>query len=396
MRRRAVLLGATGLSILGSAHSREDDKWGASRGYPTGLIGGLQRDPAYRVGNYSGGFEQMFSHHVIRATGEASPLSASPLKNFSYRWGSFKTTPDDYLERRAATGLLICRGKEVFVERYRMGRTADMRLTSWSMAKSVTSLLLGICLDRKLIKSFDDTADTYVEELRGTLHGSVTLRNLANMSSGVEVLHERDNPTIYGSALFSPQASVAKTIAGWNRRREEQGRTFNYNELCALTVGMVIRKAAGTSLAEFAQTQLWQPMGAEADATWLTDRERGEFNCIGFAARLRDWARLGLLIADRGMAFGRPVVSASWIHECTHWSEKDQQCRVGFAKPGAGYKAFMWHGNANGTWLSFSGNHGQRVLVDMRSRTVLVHTGVDHDGDWQSELQEVFNAATKI
>ena len=82
------------------------------------------------------------------------------------------------------TGLFIGRADEVWAEHYRYDRTEAMRFSSWSAAKSVTSLLLGICIDRGLIGSLDDTAETYAPELAGSYHGGVTLRNLANMSSG--------------------------------------------------------------------------------------------------------------------------------------------------------------------------------------------------------------------
>lgn len=395
-RRNVLSLSLTTAVVVPVPLVHAQDKWGASRKYPVGVSGGLTRDPAYRVGNYSGGFEQVFPHHVIKAPGVARALSSVPHADFSYRWGLVSKTPDEYLEQWPTTGFLICRGDNILVERYRMGRTPESRLTSWSMAKSVTSLLLGICIDRGLIKSLDDPADRYAPELKGTLHGSTTLRNLANMSSGAEVLHDRDNPTIYPSAFTSPQSSIARTVAGWNRRREDQGRTYNYNELCPLTVGVVIRKVTGLSMSAFAENALWQPMGAEADATWLTDSERNEFNCIGLAARLRDWARLGLLVADRGRVGDRQIVSEAWIRECTQWTENEKQARVGYAMRHAGYKAFMWHAKSDGSWLYFNGHHGQRVIVDMNRRTVLVQTAVDHEGNWQEELFAMFNAASQL
>ena len=86
-------------------------------------------------------------------------------------------------------------------ESYQFDRKPDMRLTSWSMAKSVTSLLLGICIDRGLVRSIDDKAEDYVPYLKGTLHGGTSLRNLANMSSGAAILHDRDNPTHLSAGL---------------------------------------------------------------------------------------------------------------------------------------------------------------------------------------------------
>jgi CubicO group peptidase (beta-lactamase class C family) len=162
-----------------------------------------------------------------------------------------------------------------------------------------------------------------------------------------------------------------------------------------LTIGMVIRKVTGSSMSAFAEKNLWQPMGAENSATWATDSLKNEFNCIGFAATLRDWARLGTLIANRGRVENVQVISESWIKECTSWSDKDKQVRVGIASSRFGYKAHMWHNKSDGSRLYFNGHHGQRVIVDMPTRTVMVHTAVDHDGNWQAELFEMFEAATR-
>lgn len=395
-RRNFIQSALVPVSVLVPRLGWAQDKWGASRDYPTGLAGGLEKDPAYRVGNYSGGFEKVLPHRVIQAARSSLPFKGEHRDDFKYRWGFSGRSVAEYMDQWPATGLLICRGQNILVEKYRYARTSAMRLTSWSMAKSVTSLLLGICIDRKLIDSYDDIASKYVPELAGTLHGSTTLRNLSNMSSGAEILHDRDNGTIYPAAFLGPNSSVVKTVTNWNQRKEDQGRTYNYNELCPLTLGIVIRKVTGLSLSEFTQQNLWEPMGAESDATWTTDSERNEFNCIGLAATLRDWARLGNLVANRGRVGEQQVVSDAWIAECTSWGPLDKQVRHGVAMPGRGYKAHMWHWKADGSRPFFNGHHGQRVFIDMPTKTVLVHTAVDHQGNWQAELNEMLDAASKL
>ena len=397
MRKRDFLryLLTTSSSVI-PLNSWSIDKWGADKGYPTGWEGQFQRLPEYRVGNYSGGFEKMLPHNKILPSENPSKYEVVKVRDFKYRWGLFNKTPENYLENWSTTGILISRDSKIFYEKYLQGRSADMRLTSWSMAKSVTSLLLGICLDRKLIDSYDDPAEKYLPELKDTLHGGITIRNLSNMSSGADILHDRDNSVIYPSAFLSRNANITQTILNWNKKREEQGKTFNYNELCPLTIGMVIRRVTGLTLSAFSQAALWQPIGAQSIATWTTDSEKNEFNCVGFAATLRDWGRLGTLVANRGKVGDTSVVSESWINECTSWSEKDSQVRVGVAAKYEGYKAHMWHLKADGSRLFFNGHHGQRVLIDMPTRTVMVHTAVDNDGNWQAELFEMFEAATKI
>lgn len=398
MKRRALLLSAATLPLLGAPAARANDLWGADGGY----AGGWGTPPnwaghkALRVGNYSGGYEKMFPNHAIVAPGRASPLATGVRGDISYRWGLFNKTVAEYVQGLPVTGLLIARQGIVLAEHYQFGRQPDMRLTSWSMAKSVTSLLLGICVDRGLVRSLDDTAQTYVEELRGTLHGGITLRNLANMSSGAAVLHDRDNAQIYPKAFLRKNSDLELTVRDWNQSEGPQGARYNYNELCPLTIGMVIRRVTGQTMAAFCQEALWQPMGAEAGATWLTDSLGKEYNCIGFAARLHDWARLGQLVAQNGVMDGRQVVSERWINECASWSDRDTKVRHGNAMPGMGYKCFFWHPKADGSWMMMNGHHGQRVLVDRKTQTVMVQTAVDSEGPWQREFFALFAAATQL
>lgn len=397
----AAMLAGAGMVAARTARAQDAAallKWGGTQGYPEGWGGGFERDPLYRVANYSGGFERMLRHHVVRASPQAAPWlwRDAPVVDLRYRWGLFTRTPAEYMQAWPVTGLLISRGPDILLERHAFARNASMRMTSWSMAKSVTSLLLGICIDRGLIASFDDTADRYVPALAGTLHGAVSLRNLSNMCSGADVVHDRDNRTIYPVAFLGSDADIMRTVAGWNARREEQGRTYNYNELCPLTLGLVIRAVTGGTLSAFTQQALWQPLGAQGDATWTANVQWEEFNCIGFAATLRDWSRLGRMVADRGRVGDQQVVSQSWIDECTRWRTDERHMRMGVAMREYGYKAHMWHARADGSRLFFAGHHGQRVIVDMPTRTVLVQTAVEHEGNWRAELMALFDAATRL
>lgn len=400
--KRRTLLGAAAASWGASVAFAEDDRWGASDGFPTGWGNprGLSPDLRMRVGNYSGGFERMMPSRTVQCAAEY-PLRERSRADIGYLWSGSRKGVDDYLAAWPVTGLLVARGGDVWLEQYRYGRTAEMRMSGWSMAKSVTSLLLGIAMDKGLVASLDDVAAKYVPSLAGTLHGETTLRNLVNMSSGAAIVHAQDNLKIYPAALTGPRPNIESTVRGWNDRSEAQGVRFNYNELCPLTVGMVLRAACKTSLSEFAQSALWQPMGAEANATWLTDAGGNEFNCIGFAAGLRDWARLGQLVAQRGEMNGHQIVSRAWMDSYSKWDANERQVRHG-AWPGAsgrllnGYKAFMWHVKADGSQLVFNGAEAQRIFVDLPTQTVLVQTAVDARGDWQSELYALFQAAVAM
>ncbi len=395
-KREFIKMGLIGISGLGPpARAQIDDKWGASRGYPIGVTDSIQKYPELRVGNYSGGFEQAFPFRKIAPATIPTPFEYTPVIDLRYRQGFFTKSPDDYLKSSPVTGLLVCRDNRILFERYRFGRTETMRLTSFSMAKSVTSLLLGICLDKGLISSYDDEAQKYLPELQNSLHGSVTLRNLSNMSSGAAVDHQRDSGIMNLKGLLRWDSRITPIVQNWNKRAEDQGRRFNYNELCALTIGMVIRRVTNQSLSEFSQDALWGPLGAQDMATWTTDSIGDEYNCIGFAATLRDWGRLGVLVAGQGRVRETQVLSESWVNEFTSWGPLDAQVRYGMVRPTAGYKAFMWHLKPDGSRLYFGGHHGQRVVIDMPTRTVLVQTAVDDEGNWQPEMLTMLDAFTK-
>ncbi len=259
------------------------------------------------------------------------------------------------------TALAIARKGDIWFEEYGFSRTAEMRMTSWSMAKSVTSLLLGIAIDRGLVASLDDRAEQYVPSLAGTAHGGIAMRHLVNMSS--------------------------------DTRGEEPGHRFNYIELCPLSLGMVLRAVAGTSLSEFAQRTLWQPLGAEADATWQCDGRHHEFNCIGFAARVKDWLRLGQPVAQQGEMNGTRIVRRQWIAECCTWRADEQQVNYGRPDARDGYKAFFWHARNDGSQPYFHGHHGQRVFVDIPTQTVMVQTAVDESPKMLRETYAIFAAA---
>ena len=404
IHRRKLFSGVAALAAITTPRvaQAETDTWGAKQNYPSGWgpsgqVPRWEAYPEYRVGNFSGGYESMFRHRVVETQPPAAPLTTMTRTAY-YSWQGQRKSLDDYLGNSPIFGFLIARKGEILIERYRMGRQPSMRFQSWSMAKSVTSLLVGIALDRGLIRSIDDTPSQYVASLRGTLHGGIPMRHLLNMSSGVEVQHERDPiridvPALLGSASNRTKGTdVEKVVRDWTGVREPPGTRFNYNELCPLTMGMVIRAVSGTSLSDFAATYLWGPIGAEARATWLTDSLGKEYNCVGFAATLRDWARLAQMIAQRGNMMGRSVVSRAWLDDCATHGPLDRQVAFGKVRADMGYRNFFWLPRSDGRWLMMNGAHGQRVLVDRRSETVLVQCSAGQEGFSQQELLSLFGA----
>ena len=163
------------------------EDYGASSGYPVGDRATCSR---FRVGCYSH-FDQVYEGRLVRRATTPSPLAraaAEPAVRYEYQGQTF--TLDDYLARNPATGLLVARGDTILIERYQYARHDRHRFTSWSMAKTVTAMLIGIAIAEGRIRSVDDPAAAYVPALAGTEYGRTSLRHLLQMSSGVRFVEE--------------------------------------------------------------------------------------------------------------------------------------------------------------------------------------------------------------
>jgi CubicO group peptidase (beta-lactamase class C family) len=146
-------------------------------------------------------------------------------------------------------------------------------------------------------------------------------------------------------------------------------------------------------LALIAEQQLWQPMGAAADATWLTDAKGFTFSGAGVSATLQDWARVGILVANDGYLNGQQIVPKAWIEDTARHTDKDQASRFNVARPGRAYKNFFWHHTADGGMLRMAGAISQNVLIDRKSKTVLVQTGVSNEDGADEMMRTLFASA---
>jgi CubicO group peptidase (beta-lactamase class C family) len=294
---------------------------------------------------------------------------------------------DDYLARTPTTGLLIARGDTILVERYQYDRTDRQRFTSWSMAKTVTAMLVGIAIAEGHIRSVDDEAATYVPELAGSEYGRTALRHLLQMSSGVRFREEYsgndDISTLVLNTYLLRGAGGPSAVTPFNERAAPAGSRFSYSSAETQVLGLVLRGATGRPPAEYLESKIWQPIGAEADATWLVDNSGQEATFCCFNAVLRDYARLALLMAHDGGWRGRQVIPAAWVMDMTI-------TRPGQPSPGSfGYGYQTWILRGERRMFMFWGVRGQRIYVDQRSKLVMVNTSVHKKSVDNAALQEM-------
>lgn len=273
-------------ALLGKAQNYpvSDGNWGRSEHTRVGSWSALDRVPG------------VLTQKVAKSSVLQPLPRATAVPDLQYRYRNATYSLEEYLDRRRVTGLLILKDGQIVFERYRYGRSDDARFLSFSMAKSVTSLLMGVALDQGQVKSLDDVAATYVKELEGSAYGQTRLRDLLRMSSGVtftERYDGRDDVSRLSGAVSSGWPSTLEVLRSFQDRHSPPGAKFVYASSETEVLGRVLTAATGRTLAELTEQWLWQPMGAEHEAFWCTgkDRQAAAYFCSMPACAIGDgWA----------------------------------------------------------------------------------------------------------
>jgi CubicO group peptidase (beta-lactamase class C family) len=377
--RRAWVL----LALLPTLACAEPDEalLGKDRAYPIGNGASWYSDP-YRVGSWSA-MDQVKGlpvRTVSRGPGDVTPLpTAKSASEIRYRFRNLGYTLDDYLERQRITGLLVIKNGEIVAERFRYGRTDSARFLSFSMAKSVTSMLVGIALDKGVIASLDDPAEKYAKELAGSAYGATRIRDLLHMSSGLtftERYDGTDDIARMSRAAATGQPPVVEVLRSIGERHSPSGEKFVYASAETEVLGRVLAGASGRSVAELTSEWIWQPLGAERDAFWVLSRDGQERTSGYFNASLRDWGRLGWMMAQDGRMSGRQIVPRDYVMAATDAQQQPAAFRPGKATPYFGYGLQFWLFPLRERTFAFQGVHGQSVFVQPSSGIVMVQTAV--------------------
>lgn len=353
----------------------DEDVLGKARGYP---VCGLQKGPTPQeclVGGYSH-FDELVPGHKVARGAQVTPLHAAPDPSLG---------AERFMDENRNTGLLVLKGERILAERYNYERKPTERFTSMSMAKTVVGMLVGIALAEGKIASLDDVAAKYVPALKGEPYGETKIRDLLTMSSGVKFREtysgDDDVAILADRTVFRDGPGGAAAVKGFTEREHPAGKHFSYSSAESEVLGLVLRAAVGMPLADYLSQKIWQPMGAEADATWVVDAGGHELGYMGINATLRDWGRFGLLLANYGELNGRRIIPAEWVRAATH--PEAPHLRVGVATRRNGYGYQTWLIDNDGRFAAL-GLRGQAIFVDPKSKLVIVHTAVHHVNDLEA------------
>ena len=360
-----------------AAAAPDEQQLGKAAGYPIGTPASWFYDESVRVGSFSN-LDRLLPHYTLKKAASPLPLpKAAGEPKVEYRFENQTHTLDDFLARQRVTGLLLIKDGEILLERYQYDRTPAHRFVSHSMAKSIVSIAVGMALAEGKIASLDDGVSKYAPKLAGSAYGETSIRNVLRMSSGVpfkEVYDGKDDLTRF-SILRRSQGSIA-ALRSFGGREVEQGKRFHYASSETVVLAELLRAVTGTTLSEYLTERLWQPMGAEADATWVRSGDGLEIGSGSFNAILRDYGRLGVLLANDGAVGARQVVPKQYLLEATDWHRQPDAFAPKRATPYFGYGYQFWTFPGEKRRFALLGVYGQSIFVDPELKLVMVITAV--------------------
>jgi CubicO group peptidase (beta-lactamase class C family) len=387
-----TLLLALAFTGLPSLAEPDEERLGKSQNFPTGNASTWYLNPN-RVGAWS-------ALHTVpgiqtRLVGRAAeskvlPKAAQPPA-ITYRYRNLNYTLADYLERQRATGLLVLKNGEIVAEHYRYGRKDDARFLSFSMAKSVTALLVGAALERGSIASLDDPAEKYVKALAGSPYGATTVRQLLRMSSGLTFTERYDGTDDIArlsraSGGVPGAGSATDVLRSIADRHSPAGQKFIYASAETDVLGRILTAATGKNMGDLTRDWLWQPIGAEHDAYWRIGADGQEQAYGAFNASLRDWARLGLMVANDGKVGGIQVLPRDYLLDATDPARQPDALKPRKATPYFGYGYQFWLFPMKERTFAMQGIHGQTLFIQPSTGIVMVMTSVWEGASGRQDL----------
>lgn len=324
-----------------------------------------------------------FASRPVMSSGQVTVLPADHTRHLpdAVPWKGAHIPVSEMLEITHSRAFVVLHEGKLVHEWYADGVAADTQLASWSVAKSVVSLLVGQAIGRGDLSERDRLVDLLPELRTGGAYDEVAVGDLLDMASGIDV-SENYNPwwPFTGTARLLLSTDLPGYVADNRELAFTPGSRAEYRSIDPQLLSMILARIDGRPLARILSDDLWTPMGAEAGATWNLDRPDGiekGFCCLNATAR--DFARIGQLVLNNGRVGGMQVVPSAWIERISTPS----RLKLG----DWGYSAQWWHAPSSDGDFTAIGVNGQYIYIDPDAHTVIVKLS-DH-GTEQDELETV-------
>jgi CubicO group peptidase (beta-lactamase class C family) len=365
-RRRGPLLPllVLGLASCGAATDQDDaaeppDPDVALLGHPDSVLFWRPEQQLASFRNYA----RIFPTRVIRASASPFPLPRAlrDLSGVRYDVGGDTFDLADFRVHNHLAGLLVLDDGRIVHEEYNLGNGPDTKWVSYSVTKSVVSMLVGAAVRDGYIGSVDDPVSRYVPILSGGAYEGVSLGNVLQMSSGVAWNEDYTDPRADVSVVIPFTALERLRYLSGLPRAAPPGERFNYSTGETELVGAALRGAVGNNLSTYLEAKIWQAFGMESDADWMLVESGGaEQGGCCLSATLRDYGRVGLFALGGGvLPGGQRVLPPGWMAESTAPSTTNER-----------YGYLWWLGDAGG--YRASGIFGQAIMIDPAEQLVVV------------------------
>ncbi|WP_312345562.1 serine hydrolase domain-containing protein [Chryseobacterium binzhouense] len=275
-----------------------------------------------------------------------------------------KNIVDDLLQSHTASFLVVKDGKLVHEQYFKNYKKTSLT-NSFSMAKAITVMLLGKALEEGKIKSLDDKFSDYFDEFKTkTLARNLTLKNLAQMESGLDWIEDYKNPFLPNAKAYYGKSLINATFS--RKFKGMPGEIFEYQSGSTQLLGFAVKKAVNNTLANYLSEKFWIPLGMEYDAMWSTDKAGMEKTYCCIHATSRDFAKLGQLFLNDGEFDGKQLLSLNFINEMRTPTKKSQEI----------YGMGLWINHDNPIkHYYFLGLQGQYIIIIPEYKMVVVRTG---------------------
>lgn len=317
--------------------------------------------------------DRMFATRTIRRGEAVMSLPRGPEISPRYRADQREQGVDGYMDRANVAGLLVIKGEHIVLERYALGLGEDVRWSTMSMIKSLTSTLVGAALQQGAIASLDDAVSQYIPALRGCAYDTVTVRNLITMSSGVrwneDYTDRASDVNRYSKSLGDKVPGGVLALMRGLKAEQRPGSQFNYNTGDTYVLGSLVTAATGKKLADYMSETIWSPLGMECDAFYTLESEDGqEIGGSRAGITLRDLGRFGVFLLRNGVIDGKPVLPPDWIAHAGHpaFSFGEETNRYG----ATGY-GYSWWIDPDGS-MAAVGFAGQSLYINRKHNIVIV------------------------
>jgi len=312
---------------------------------------------------------KIFDNNKVTAS-KSIPWSVSS----NYNKVEYPDSLNSLLEKLSTVGLLMVKNDSIVMEKYWDGYNDSSLSGSFSMAKSITSILIGVAIKEGLIKSVEQPVGDFLPEFREGEKAKLRIVDLLTMSSGTNWDESYWNPLSVTAEIYYG-TDAYKTATGVSMINQP-GTLHYYKSGDTQLLGLILLKATGKTLSEYASEKLWQPLGATHTALWSTDKQNGnEKAYCCFNSNTRDFARIGKLMLDSGKIGGVRIFDSSfYMQSITPCGIKDTK---GLACDYYGYQ--WWIDPENKEIFYARGILGQYIIIIPSKKIIIVRVAKKTD-----------------